>query len=125
MVGGRQPRSVDMRILLALTCLALAGPLAAQTYAIRAGPLMDPARDAGVMRVHDAGIAGDGARVDVRRAICAGWYPGPSVVTWGKIIAPFGGQSRGIPPEQGALWKYEYLDADGAPELGKAVRANL
>src|SRR5256886_5283054 len=46
MVGGRKPRSVDMRILLALTCLALTGPLAAQTYAIRAGTLIDPARGA-------------------------------------------------------------------------------
>src|SRR5437016_3559328 len=46
MVGGGTPRSVDMRILLALTCLALTGPLAAQTYAIRAGTLIDPARGA-------------------------------------------------------------------------------
>jgi len=33
-----------MRIMLTLIGLALAGPVAAQTYAIRAGTLIDPAR---------------------------------------------------------------------------------
>src|SRR5256886_3586229 len=211
MVGGRKPRSVDMRILLALTCLALTGPLAAQTYAIRAGTLIDPARGAvehdqvlvvadghikaigphpefppgatpidlsrewlmpglidahthltltevvggsapfesfyilestayralrglrnavgvlaaGFTTVRDVGNAGDYAMDDVRRAIDAGWYQGPTIITCGKIIAPFGGQSHGIPPEQGAFWKYEYLDADGPAEIRKAVRTNL
>src|ERR1700687_385246 len=209
----REPngRSVLMRIMLTLIGLALAGPVAAQTYAIRAGTLIDPARGtverdqvvlvadgriksiaplpelpvgatqidlsrewlmpglidahthltltevvggsapfesfyilestayralrglhnaagvlaAGFTTVRDVGNAGDYAMDDVRRAIDAGWYQGPTIITSGKIIAPFGGQSHSIPPEQGAFWKYEYLDADGPTEIRKAVRTNL
>ncbi len=199
-----------MRIQLTLICLALTGPVAAQSYAIHAGALIDPARgtverdqvvlvadghiksigpppaaaagatpidlsrewlmpgliDAhthltltevigsgpfesfyilestayralrglhnaaavlvgGFTTVRDVGNAGDYAMDDVRRAIEQGWYPGPTIITAGKIIAPFGGQSHGIPPEQGAFWKYEYLDADGPAEIRTAVRTNL
>ena len=44
---------------------------------------------------------------DVRRAIDAGWFVGPTIIDSGKIIAPFGGQSRDIPPRQGAFWQFE------------------
>jgi imidazolonepropionase-like amidohydrolase len=200
-----------MRVLLALFFLALAAPAVAQTYAIRAGTLIDPGRaavehdqvlviadghiraigphpelpagatpvdlshewlmpglidahthltltevvggsapfesfyilestayramrglhnaiqllSAGFTTVRDVGNAGDYAMDDVRRAIEAGWYQGPTIITSGKIIAPYGGQSHGIPPEQGRFWKYEYLDADGPAEVRKAVRINL
>jgi imidazolonepropionase-like amidohydrolase len=80
---------------------------------------------AGFTTVRDVGNAGDYAMDDVRRAIDAGWYTGPTIITSGKIIAPYGGQSHGIPPEQGTFWKYEYLDADSADEMRKAVRTNL
>ena len=43
----------------------------------------------------------------------------------GKIIAPFGGQSLGIPPRQGPFWQFEYIDADGPAEIRKAVRTNI
>src|SRR2546429_2514043 len=62
---------------------------------------------------------------DVRRPMAAGWSHGPTITTCRKIIGPCGGESHGIPPEQGAFWKYEYLDADGPAEIRKAVRANL
>jgi len=62
---------------------------------------------------------------DVRRAIDAGWFAGPTVIDSGKIIAPFGGQSSGIPPRQGAFWQFEYIDADGPAEIRKAVRTNI
>ena len=62
---------------------------------------------------------------DVRRAIDLGWFAGPSIIDSGKIIAPFGGQSRDIPPRQGAFWQFEYIDADGPAEIRKAVRTNL
>ena len=200
-----------MRVVLTLAFFALAEPLAAQTYAIHAGALIDPARGtmerdqtlvvadghiksigphlttpagatpidlskewlmpglmdahthltltevvggsapfesfyilestayralrglhnavgvlaAGFTTVRDVGNAADYAMDDVRRAIDAGWYLGPTIITSGKIIAPFGGQSHGIPPEQGTFWRYEYFDADSADEMRKAVRANL
>jgi imidazolonepropionase-like amidohydrolase len=62
---------------------------------------------------------------DVRRGIEKGWFDGPTIIDSGKIIAPFGGQSHSIPPEQGRFWKYEYLDADGVAEVRKAVRTDL
>jgi imidazolonepropionase-like amidohydrolase len=200
-----------MRVVVALACVALAEPLTAQIYAIRAGAVIDPARGtvdrgqtvvvtdgritamgpqvaapaaatpidlskewlmpglmdahthltltevvggsapfesfyilestayralrglhnamdvlgAGFTTVRDVGNAADYAMDDVRRAIDGGWYTGPTIITSGKIIAPYGGQSHGIPPEQGRFWKYEYLDADSPDEMRKAVRANL
>ncbi len=59
------------------------------------------------------------------RAIDAGWFDGPTIIDSGKIIAPFGGQSLGIPPRQGAFWQFEYIDADGPAEIRKAVRTNI
>jgi imidazolonepropionase-like amidohydrolase len=47
------------------------------------------------------------------------------VVDAGKIIAAYGGQSHEIPPEQGALWRYDYIDADSVSEIRKAVRMNI
>jgi imidazolonepropionase-like amidohydrolase len=202
---------IAMRVVVALACVALAEPLAAQIYAIHAGAVIDPARGtvdrdqtvvitdgritaigpqvaapagatpidlskewlmpglmdahthltltevvggsapfesfyilestayralrglhnamdvlgAGFTTVRDVGNAADYAMDDVRRAIDGGWYTGPTIITSGKIIAPYGGQSHGIPPEQGRFWKYEYLDADSPDEMRKAVRANL
>jgi imidazolonepropionase-like amidohydrolase len=80
---------------------------------------------AGFTTVKEIGNAGDYADSDLRRAIEAGWFPGPTIVNCGKIIAPFGGQSSHIAPEQGPLWQYEYIDADGPEEVVKAVRRNL
>jgi imidazolonepropionase-like amidohydrolase len=200
-----------MRVVLALAFVALAEPLAAQTYTIHAGAVIDPSRGtvqhdqtlavagghitalgaqvatpagaipidlskewvmpglidahthltltevvggsapfesfyilestayralrglrnaldvlaAGFTTVRDVGNAGDYAMNDVQRAIDAGWYTGPTIISSGKIIAPYGGQSHGIPPEQGTFWQYEYLDADSPDEMRKAVRANL
>ena len=59
------------------------------------------------------------------RAIDTGMFPGPTIISCGKIIAPFGGQSHSIPAEQGRFWSYEYLDADGPDAIRKAVRQNL
>jgi imidazolonepropionase-like amidohydrolase len=52
-------------------------------------------------------------------------FPGPTIISCGKIIAPFGGQSHSIPAEQGRFWNYEYIDADSPAEIRKAVRQNL
>ncbi|MBV9696423.1 MAG: amidohydrolase family protein, partial [Gammaproteobacteria bacterium] len=80
---------------------------------------------AGFTTVRDVGNAADYAMEDVRRAIEQGWFQGPTIIHSGKIIAPYGGQSHGIPPEQGAFWQYEYLDADGPAQIRKAIRQNL
>ena len=79
----------------------------------------------GFTTIRDVGNDGEYAMIDVQRAIDRGLFAGPSIIGSGKIIAPFGGQSHAIPPERGAFWAYEYLDADTPDEVRKAVRRNL
>jgi len=59
------------------------------------------------------------------RGPASGWFVGPTVLTTGKIIAPFGGQSQRVSPEQGPFWRFEYIDADTPDEIRKAVRQNI
>jgi len=80
---------------------------------------------AGFTTVKDIGNDGNYAVTDVKKAISAGWFEGPTIINAGKIIAAFGGQSKGISPEQGLFWQYEYLDADSPDEIRKAVRQNI
>jgi imidazolonepropionase-like amidohydrolase len=80
---------------------------------------------AGFTTVRDVGNDANYAAIDLRDAINKGWFTGPTILTTGKIIAPFGGQSRRIPPEQGLFWLHEYIDADGEDEIRKAVRQNI
>jgi imidazolonepropionase-like amidohydrolase len=75
--------------------------------------------------LRDVGNSAEYAMSDVRRAIAAGWFVGPTIIDSGKIITPFGGQSHDIPPHQGSFWQFEYIDADGAAEIRKAVRTNI
>src|SRR5882672_7250922 len=83
------------------------------------------ALQAGFTALRDVGNSAEYAMSDVRRAIDAGWFVGPTIIDSGKIIAPFGGQSRNIPPKQGPFWQFEYIDADGPAEIRKAVRTNI
>lgn len=83
------------------------------------------ALQAGFTAVRDVGNSAEYVMSDVRRAIDAGWFAGPTIIDSGKIIAPFGGQSSGIPPGLGPFWQYEYIDADGPAEVRKAVRTNI
>ncbi len=80
---------------------------------------------AGFTTVRDMGNGGDYAIEDVRRAVQEGMFDGPTILSSGKIIAPFGGQSNAIPPEQGRFWRLEYIDADTPDEIRKAVRQNI
>jgi imidazolonepropionase-like amidohydrolase len=80
---------------------------------------------AGFTTVREVGNDANYATEDVRRAIQAGMFDGPTILTAGKIIAPFGGQSTAIPAEQGPFWRYEYIDADTPEEVRKAVRQNI
>jgi imidazolonepropionase-like amidohydrolase len=80
---------------------------------------------AGFTTLRDVGNSAEWAMSDVRRAVDSGWFLGPTIIDSGKIIAPFGGQSRDIPPRQGPFWQFEYIDADGPAEIRKAVRTNI
>ncbi len=80
---------------------------------------------AGFTTLRDVGNSAEWAMSDVRRAIDSGWFDGPTIIDSGKIIAPFGGQSRDIPPRQGPFWQFEYIDADSPAEIRKAVRTNI
>ncbi len=81
--------------------------------------------NAGITTVRDVGNDANFAAVALRRAIDRGWFVGPTVLTAGKIIAPFGGQSAGIPAELGPFWQFEYYDADNVEEIRKAVHENI
>jgi imidazolonepropionase-like amidohydrolase len=80
---------------------------------------------AGFTTLREVGNDANYATEDVKRAIQAGMFDGPTILSSGKIIAPFGGQSTAIPPEQGPFWRYEYIDADTPEEMRKAVRLNI
>ncbi len=81
--------------------------------------------EAGFTTVRDIGNSGNYVMADVRRAIDEGWFTGPTLFDSGKIIAPYGGQLRGMSPEMGRPWSYEYIDADTPVEIRKAVRRNI
>lgn len=81
--------------------------------------------NAGVTTVRDVGNDANFATVALRRAIDRGWFVGPTVLTAGKIIAPFGGQTGGIPQEIGPFWQFEYYDADNVAEIRKAIHENI
>ncbi len=81
--------------------------------------------EAGFTVVKDIGNDANYAAVDVRRGIQRGWAVGPTFLNTGKIIAAFGGQSQGVPSEQGLFWQHEYIDADTPDEIRKAVRQNI
>jgi len=81
--------------------------------------------NAGITTVRDIGNEANYAAVDLRRAINRGWFVGPTVLAAGKIIAPYGGQTGGIPPEEGTYWQFEYIDADSPEAVRAAVRKNI
>jgi imidazolonepropionase-like amidohydrolase len=79
----------------------------------------------GITTIRDAGNDANFAAVDLRKAIDAGWFVGPTVLTAGKAIAPFGGQNRDVPQEMGPIWHFEYYDGDSVDEIRKAVREDI
>ena len=78
---------------------------------------------AGFTSVRDIGNEGNFACVQVRRAIQRGWIPGPTMLTAGRIIAPYGGQFQ-LQPDKPDLAEPEYYFADTRDEMVKAVREN-
>jgi imidazolonepropionase-like amidohydrolase len=62
--------------------------------------------------------------VQVARAIRGGTIPGPTFLTAGRIIAPYGGQFH-LQPDKPALAEPEYSFADTRDEMVKAIRENI
>ncbi|MEO8027159.1 MAG: amidohydrolase family protein [Bryobacteraceae bacterium] len=87
--------------------------------------------ETGFTTIRDIGNNGNYADVDLRRAIAEGLVPGPTMITAGRIIAPFGGQyspsDRGYAhnAEHRGLMAPEYFLADTHDELKKAIRENI
>jgi imidazolonepropionase-like amidohydrolase len=80
---------------------------------------------AGFTMLREVGNEANYACADLKKAINAGWFDGPTLQCAGKIIGPFGGQSKGMPAEAGEFWKFEYLDADSPDEIVKAIHENI
>ena len=107
---------------------SLLAATAIETTAYRALEGASNARDmlgSGFTTVRDVGIGGNYADTALRRAIEDGLVPGPTVVNAGRIIAAYGGQYHGIPPERADITIPEYLYADTPDEMRKAVRENI
>ena len=79
----------------------------------------------GFTTIKDIGNDANYATADVIKAIQNGWVKGPTIFYSGKIIAPYGGQTNGINPENAKMWQFEYLDADSDDEMIKAIRQNI
>ena len=79
--------------------------------------------EAGFTAVRDVGNEGRYACVQVRRAVQQGLVPGPTMLTAGRIIAPYGGQFQ-LQPDKPGLAEPEYAFADTRDEMVKAVREN-
>jgi imidazolonepropionase-like amidohydrolase len=80
--------------------------------------------DHGFTVERDLGNSGLYADTALRRAIEAGWIPGPTIVNSGIIIGGFGGQFHEN-AERSSLVYPEYLNADTNDEIVKAVRQNV
>ena len=80
--------------------------------------------EAGFTTIRDVGNNGLYGDVALRRAIERGVIEGPTMITAGRIIAPFGGQYFAH-PERPELLAPEYFEADTRDEMVKAIRQNI
>jgi len=80
--------------------------------------------DHGFTVERDLGNSGLYADTALRRAIEAGWIPGPTIVNSGIIIGGFGGQFHEN-AERSNLVYPEYLNADTNDEIVRAIRQNV
>jgi imidazolonepropionase-like amidohydrolase len=81
--------------------------------------------DNGFTTIKEIGNDANYATADIIKAIRYGWIQGPTIIYAGKIIALYGGQSRGVNPEHEHIWNFEYIDADTPDEIKKAIRKNM
>jgi len=77
--------------------------------------------------VRDMGNNGNYADTALRQAIEQGWIPGPTIINSGIIIGGMGGQFFPTPEmaKDHNIVYPEYLDADTADEIVKAIRQNI
>lgn len=80
--------------------------------------------ESGFTTVRDVGNAGNYADTDLRRSIEEGLVPGPTIISAGRIIAPYGGQFF-LQPEKRDLANPEYIFADSRDEIRKGIRENI
>lgn len=81
--------------------------------------------DNGFTTIKEIGNDANYATAAIIKAINNGWIQGPTIIYAGKIIAPYGGQSKQVNPEHEHSWDFEYLDADTPDEIKKAIRKNI
>ncbi|ULQ51322.1 amidohydrolase family protein [Flavihumibacter fluvii] len=93
--------------------------------AIRGSIIAKQFLENGFTTIKEIGNDGNYATADVIKAIKSGWIQGPTIIYAGKIIAPYGGQSWGINPENEHFWDWEFMDADTPDEIKKAIRKNI
>lgn len=80
--------------------------------------------ETGFTTIRDVGNSGNYVDVDLRHSIDEGLVPGPTIISAGRIIAPYGGQFQ-LQPDKRDLGNPEYFFADTRDELKKAVRENI
>lgn len=80
--------------------------------------------EAGFTTIRDVGNNGNYGDVALRKALEKGNFPGPTIITAGRIIAPFAGQYF-VHPERPELREPEYFEADTRDEMVKAIRQNI
>jgi imidazolonepropionase-like amidohydrolase len=80
--------------------------------------------ETGFTTIRDVGNSGNYVDADLRRSIDEGLVPGPTIISAGRIIAPYGGQFQ-LQPDKRALGNPEYFYADTRDELKKAIRENI
>lgn len=78
----------------------------------------------GFTTIRDVGNEGNYACVEVRRAVDQELVPGPTMITAGRIIAPYGGQFH-LQQDKQELATPEYAFADTRDEMRKAIRENI
>lgn len=77
--------------------------------------------ESGFTTIRDVGNAGNYGDIDLRRGIRQGLIPGPTMISAGRIIAPYGGQFQ-LLADRRDLGEPEYLYADTRDEMVKAIR---
>lgn len=77
--------------------------------------------ESGFTTIRDVGNAGNYGDIDLRRGIRQGLIPGPTMISAGRIIAPYGGQFQ-LLSNRRDLGEPEYLYADTRDEMVKAIR---
>jgi imidazolonepropionase-like amidohydrolase len=80
--------------------------------------------ESGFTTVRDVGNEGNYACSSVSRAIEQRLISGPTLMTAGRIIAPYGGQFH-LQPDKRTLGEPEYFFADTRDEMVKAIRENI